>query len=476
MISIIIPAYNKHAMTSDCIRAVRKNTEDYEIILVDNGSDPIYEEATIRNNENLGFPVAVNQGIRAASGDIIVLLNNDVIVTPEWADRLKYHLNEYSIVAPMTNYCAGIQQIKLKEYKNRKELNAIASEYSTLHDGMSEEVNYIIGFCMAFPKALYEELGGFDESLWPCSGEEIDFCLRARDRGHKVGIAKDVYVHHFGSQTFTEMDKTGQVKYNEVIRRNNQHLKDKWGNDFHKQTIKTKEDSLKEQKMIEVMRSVKLGIGIPLSFPMIPAAFFDSFTMMAKGINWTYIRSSAGQIDDLRNEIVREAQKASCTHVIMMDTDQTYDPMTIPRLLAHQKPVVGCLVYRRYPPFDPLMLKGEPKSYKTIDEWEQDELVEVDATGTGCLMFDMKVFDSMPYPWFKTVRENGKVIVGEDIGFCHELRKAGHKIYVDTSIPCGHLSQLCVSEGTWKLYRKLKQAEIDANKAKHGVLETAVCV
>lgn len=213
-----------------------------------------------------------------------------------------------------------------------------------------------------------------------------------------------------------------------------------------------------------------LGIGIPLSFQMIPSAFFDSFISMEKP-PFVYHRTSNGPIDEMRNNIVRGAIQAGNTHLIMMDVDQCYHTQTITKLLAHKLPVVGALVYRRYPPFDPLMLKGTMLKYQTIMEWEPESLVEVEATGTGCLLFDMQVFHKMPAPWFRARREpkTGQPI-GEDIGFCADLRAAGYRIFVDTSIPAGHLSQIQITEGMWKLYRKMSQAEVDAHRKEHGVL------
>lgn len=244
MFSIIVPAYNQQEMTHECLTAVLENTKDCEIILVDNGSTPPYQLkrnytvnglTIIRNEANKGFPAAVNQGIREAKGDIIILLNNDVIVTPGWAARLSQHLDEYSIVGPVTNYCAGMQKITIPLYANIDELNKESAYLSQETEGKAEEVNFVIGFCMAFKKSLFDEIGEFDESLWPCSGEEIDFCLRARKGGHKVGIAHDVYVHHEGSKTFGDMEKAGQVNYAELCKRNDAHLAKKWGGDVWKQ-------------------------------------------------------------------------------------------------------------------------------------------------------------------------------------------------------------------------------------------------
>jgi GT2 family glycosyltransferase/predicted SAM-dependent methyltransferase len=228
MLSIIIPVFNQHEMTCECIRAVQRNTQDYEIIVVDNGSCPHIEGATIRNETNLGFPVAVNQGIGAAKGDVICLLNNDVIVTPGWAERLLSGIDKYDIVGPMTNYCAGRQISILPVYYDWEGLDKRAIEFSKNRNGMNLGVNWVIGFLFMFRRSLYEEIGGFDESLWPCSGEEIDFCFRACEKGHSVGIVQDVYVHHDGSATFRSMDED----YNAIVGRNNAHLAEKWGKDF----------------------------------------------------------------------------------------------------------------------------------------------------------------------------------------------------------------------------------------------------
>lgn len=251
MISIIIPAWNQHEMTEECLGAIRENTSDCEVIIIDNGSNPklytrdgnviwrIYDDHfhIIRNETNLGFPVAINQGIKAAKGSTIVLLNNDCVVSQGWSERLLRHLDSYSIVAPVTNYCAGLQRVTIPVYQDEQEFNQEAEKWAGAHKGESQEVNWVIGFCMAFKKSLWDEIGPFDESMWPCSGEEVDFCMKARKAGHKVCIAKDVYVHHEGSQTFKAMEKAGQVNYEETCHKNDRHLEEKWGKGVFVQSI-----------------------------------------------------------------------------------------------------------------------------------------------------------------------------------------------------------------------------------------------
>lgn len=240
MISIVIPIYNQHELTQECIEAVRLNTQDYELILIDNGSIPPIEKPyagfvdvnLIRNDMNLGFPAAVNQGIRAAKGDVICLLNNDVIVTPGAINRLAEFLDEYAIVGPTTGYCAGAQKVQAPIYENINELNEVAKQAADSFAGIIDDVLFVIGFMMVFKKSLFEEIGEFDESMWPCSGEEIDFCFRAKQAGHRIGVARGVYVHHEGSQTFRQMQDDKQIDYGKICRDCDKHLAEKWGYDF----------------------------------------------------------------------------------------------------------------------------------------------------------------------------------------------------------------------------------------------------
>jgi len=96
-----------------------------------------------------------------------------------------------------------------------------------------------------------------------------------------------------------------------------------------------------------------------------------------------------------------------------------------------------------------------------LDDYEKDSLIEVDATGTGCLMFDTRIFRELQPPWFKfTLTADGRPI-GEDFGFCSRLREEGYKIFVDTSVKCGHLSTLEITDGTYQLYRALKNAQVN---------------
>ena len=100
--SIIVPTWNQLEFTRQCIAALRRFTRPpWELIVIDNGSTDgtaaylggVQEAAAvpvtvISNTANRGFPAAINQGLQAARGDYLVLLNNDVVVTDAWLEQM----------------------------------------------------------------------------------------------------------------------------------------------------------------------------------------------------------------------------------------------------------------------------------------------------------------------------------------------------------------------------------------------------
>ena len=153
-----------------------------------------------------------------------------------------------------------------------------------------------------------------------------------------------------------------------------------------------------------------------------------------------------------------------CTHILMMDTDQIYATTDmIKKMLAHNKPVVGAKVHRRYPPFDALLLRGDVgKLYqvpddeiKNADGSFKDE-VPVTYTGAGCILYDTQIFIHMiPDRWFEFKTNPDGSPIGEDIQFCDKLKKCNIPIVVDCSIDIKHLTLLAVDWGTWKLFSKI---------------------
>ena len=104
MLSIIIPIYNALDYAELCVNSIIENTSgQYEIIIVDNNSTPPVPEGNyrlIRNEENLGYPKAINQGVKEATGEYHCLMNSDVVVTPFWNELLIASLSVLENINP----------------------------------------------------------------------------------------------------------------------------------------------------------------------------------------------------------------------------------------------------------------------------------------------------------------------------------------------------------------------------------------
>lgn len=206
----------------------------------------------------------------------------------------------------------------------------------------------------------------------------------------------------------------------------------------------------------------KIAIGFPLVDDQVPVRFFTSFACMEKPSEYTLLVPQfphgpwTGSIADARNSLVEQALRDGCRHLLMLDTDQVYPSDTLTRLLSHKKDVCGVRVHRRWAPFDPIFLRGDIGKYESVSDEEMysGDLIQVDATGTGCLLFDMEVFLKVDPPWFEFGHHNGKS-VGEDIGFCSKARKAGIEIFVDTGIAVGHLATVQIDRFFHEVCKKM---------------------
>jgi len=221
------------------------------------------------------------------------------------------------------------------------------------------------------------------------------------------------------------------------------------------------------------MDEIKLAICFPLVDDQVYRSFFVSWTRMIKPVDYELILpqiSPAHFADNhaaIRNGMAKAALDKGCTHIMMMDTDQVYPPDTLVKLLNHDLPVVCGKVHRRYPPFDPLLYQKTRHKYKftdTPDEvWKKGGLVEVKATGAACLLVKDEVFKSMKYPWFRILPPNSRrdFTVGEDVYFWVQVRKAGYKIFVDTSIEIGHIAPLIVNRAFYDVCSLIYKSKLN---------------
>lgn len=234
--SIIILTYDQLHYTKLCLESIRKYTEEdtYEIIIVDNHSTDgtvqwLKEQKNIKlilNDENLGFPKGCNQGIEIASGDSVLLLNNDTIVSKNWLVNLRKALfsDEYvGAVGPVTNNCDNNQRIEVP-YKNIEEMYSFAQEYNISNTEKWHETIMLIGFCLLIKSEVIEQIGLLDERFTPGNYEDNDYCFRIKKAGYSLILCRDTFVHHYANVSFNKDPNL----FAEVLITNREKFKEKW--------------------------------------------------------------------------------------------------------------------------------------------------------------------------------------------------------------------------------------------------------
>ena len=238
--SINILTFNQLKYTKECIESIQGCTpEAHEIIFVDNGSTDgtvkwlrqlVKKHANYRlieNKKNLGFAKGCNQGIQASSGEYILLLNNDVIVTEGWLDGMLRCLNsapDVGIVGPMTNSISGPQRVPGADYGSTNHLEEYARSFREKNRDRRIPAKRIVGFCMLFKRELMEKIGLLDEQFGSGNFEDDDFCFRAALEGYRNLIAGDVFIHHYGSRSFIG----NKIDYPGALLRNRKIFQKKW--------------------------------------------------------------------------------------------------------------------------------------------------------------------------------------------------------------------------------------------------------
>lgn len=151
-----------------------------------------------------------------------------------------------------------------------------------------------------------------------------------------------------------------------------------------------------------------------------------------------YSMRQGGDIVSARTFCVQDAIEKKATHIFFVDSDMSFPPDTLEKLLAHNKEIVTVEYNRRKLPSEsvttPLEKKSETKLYKARN------------IGGGCLLIKLEIFSRilkpLAKPWFNFGRgRDGMVVIGEDTWFANTARDAGIDSWIDPTIKVGHVGE-----------------------------------
>jgi GT2 family glycosyltransferase len=211
--SVIVPSWNGVAYIGGCLDAIlAQDYPDFEVIVVDNGStDGSAELVTrqypavrfIRGERNRGFSLAANTGLGAATGELLILLNQDTVVQEGWLAALAAALADHAIgLAGCKLYYpdATIQHVGGFLYGKRGETGHLG--HQERDEGQYDQLadrDFVTGAAIALTRSSLARIGPLDEGFTPAYYEDVDWCYRARRAGLRVVYVPDAQVVHYES-------------------------------------------------------------------------------------------------------------------------------------------------------------------------------------------------------------------------------------------------------------------------------------
>lgn len=210
-----------------------------------------------------------------------------------------------------------------------------------------------------------------------------------------------------------------------------------------------------------------------------------SYKLSGRGLLGGILKARASVVDEGRNQLVEKfLERPHATHLLFLDSDETFPPDIGYRLLSRQKPVISALRFVRGPFQQPQIYryagKRPDRTGKDTDNFESmwdevyqflkkhqvpmgvnawmlnadDGLWKIGGCGAGALLVERAVFEKIGYPWFRLQKG-----VGEDFDFCLKATKAGYEIWADCSVICGHLDLKVVGQSEFQTHYPLLKEE-----------------
>jgi len=241
-VSVIVPLWNGEKWIRACLSSLAGQRIGapfaLEVVVVDNGSHDnslalvetnFPEVRLIRNGRNLGFAGGCNVGMAAATGEILVLLNQDTQAQSGWLAGLVAALAEpgvgiagsLALLADGTTvqHAGGAVDWPLGMARHLGYGEAVQKRWRS-----AGEAQFVTGASLALRREVLERIGPLDEAFWPGYYEDVDFCWRARAAGYSIRYAPDSVLIHAEGGSFTDSVFTAWARLRGRLRFCAKHL------------------------------------------------------------------------------------------------------------------------------------------------------------------------------------------------------------------------------------------------------------
>lgn len=233
LVSILIPNKDQKDTLDQCLKSIEARTdyENYEIIIIENNSTEqetfeYYKQIknpkirVIEWKDEFNYSAINNFGVRHAKGEYLLFLNNDIeVINSDWLGEMLSNCQreEVGAVGAKLYYpdntvqhagvIVGIGGVAGSVFVGLKRGYTGYMHRASIQQNLSA----VTAACMMVKKSVFEEVGGFEEEL-KVAFNDIDFCLKIREKGHLIVYDPYVELYHYESKTRGAEDTTEKIR------------------------------------------------------------------------------------------------------------------------------------------------------------------------------------------------------------------------------------------------------------------------
>jgi O-antigen biosynthesis protein len=248
LVSIVIPTRNGHTVLRKCVDSILERTDyrNYEIVIVDNGSDQSESRSyldqlqkmsnihLVREDRPFNYSALNNLGARAASGEILALLNNDLeVISPEWLSEMVSLAVQPGVGAvgarlwypngsmQHAGVILGLGGVAGHGHKFIENCHGYCGRAQLI-----QSLSAVTAACLVVRKTVFEEVGGFDEARLKIDFNDVDFCLRIREAGYRNVYTPFAELYHHESVSRGKIDTPmKKAQFDSEV----SYMKERWG-------------------------------------------------------------------------------------------------------------------------------------------------------------------------------------------------------------------------------------------------------
>jgi len=218
-VSVVVVTMGQSAHLATCLTSLAAQTlPDFEVITVVNGAASVIQQENaltlaqktrlVFTGSNVGYGAACNVGAKVANGPVLLFLNDDTVLQPEFLSEIHWLLSRESgcIAQPL------IFHKYASAWRRGNPCDIYGAAGLAFYRGCGTGKFFVSGACLAISKPIFQSLSGFDEKLF-LYHDDLDLCWRARLRGVKVTSAVAGICLHTGGESSTSMPHAVKFYY-----------------------------------------------------------------------------------------------------------------------------------------------------------------------------------------------------------------------------------------------------------------------